>query len=332
MKNKIIGIILGDPAGIGPEIVCKVLADNDWKGKFNPVIIGSEESFLNGMEVSKVKLEYRKVHSFSDLDTESNEIILFHKDDFIVTDLIPGEISLEIGKVTIRMIETAIDMVKADVIDAIVYAPINKNAINMADMSYSDELQIFKRIGGFDGLALEMNYSSNIWTTRVTGHIPLKKVSENLNSKKILDVIKLTNESLMKLGIKNPIHYVCALNPHGGEGGLFGDEEISIISPAVELATAEGISAQGPIPADVVFQKAFSGECDSVITMYHDQGQIALKTKAFGEGITYLVGLPFIAITVGHGVGYDIAFKGVAKVNSFQNAIEMTLSLINNSK
>lgn len=332
MKNKIIGIILGDPGGIGPEIVCKTLAENDWKGKFKPIVIGSEESFIKGMEISKVKLKYKKVHTFRELKTESNEIYLYHKDDFLVANIIPGKISLEVGKATISMIEAAVNLIKVEIIDAIVYAPINKNAINMADESYSDELQIFKKITNFNGLSLEMNYSSNLWTTRVTGHIPLMEVSKNLSIKKILEVIKLTNKSLKKMGMKSPVHCVCGLNPHGGESGLFGDEEINIISPAVALAAAEGISVHGPISADVVFQKAFLGACDSVITMYHDQGQIALKTKAFGEGITYLVGLPFIVTTVGHGVGYDIASKGIANMSSFKNAIKITLSLINNSK
>ena len=248
--------------------------------------------------------------------------------DFNLPNLQPGKLSVEIGRMTLRMLEISVELLKRNLIDAIVYAPINKRAINLANNVFSDELEVFKSLMEFNGLALEMNYSSNIWTARCTGHIPLMEVSKNLNVEKIIDVIRLTQATLVDAKVDNPKILVAALNPHGGEGGNFGDEEIKIITPAVEKAKAEGILVEGPIPADVIFDKAFSGECDAVITMYHDQGQIALKTKSFAEGITYLAGLPYPIFTVGHGVGYDIAFKGIAKDDSIRNAIDIANRII----
>jgi 4-phospho-D-threonate 3-dehydrogenase / 4-phospho-D-erythronate 3-dehydrogenase len=328
MKIPVLGVILGDAAGIGPEIVCKMLYAGNWKGNYTPIIIGNEYVFNLGMKYAGVNLKYEKYSKAEGLNQLSNTIILFDNNQFDPGKIEMGTISNQSGISIIEMIKAAVKLKKANLIDGIIYAPINKNAINLADSSFTDELHVFKHFSDFDGLCLEMNYACNLWTTRVTGHIPLMKVSSYLSINSILDVVRLTNQILRITGIKAPRLYAAALNPHGGEGGLFGSEEEKIITPAIKQANLEGINIKGPFPADTIFNRAFSGECDAVVTMYHDQGQIALKTKCFGEGITLMAGLPFISATPGHGVGYDIAGKGIANEMSIQNAVKIALQMI----
>lgn len=328
MKTSVLGIILGDAAGIGPEVVCKMLHSGNWKGSYTPVIIGDEYVFNFGMKCAGVSLEYKRCLKAEDLIELSDTAILYDNNQFNPGKFEIGTVNVQSGNAIIEMIKTAVKLKRANKIDGIVYAPINKVAINLANNKFTDELQVFKYFGEFEGFCLEMNYASNLWTARVTGHIPLMEVGSHLNIDYILDVVRLTNRSLKLTGIETPRLYIAALNPHGGEGGLFGNEEINIIAPAVRKAKLEGINLEGPFPADTVFNRAFSGECDGVVTMYHDQGQIALKTKSFGEGVTLMAGLPFIATTPGHGVGYDIAGKGIANEMSMQNAVRIALKMV----
>lgn len=329
MNDKVLGVILGDPAGVGPEIVSKTLSKFSNGIQNKVVIIGGENSLVRGMEITNSKFHYSIVSDPESILKSTSPIVIYNDEGFENPNTKPGIMDVDNGKCMINMLKASIDLFHMNIIQGIVYAPLNKNAINLANEEYSDELEVFRRYSNFHGLALEMNYASNLWTTRVTGHIPLMDISKHLTIDRILDVVRLTNSSLVKFGINNPKLFVCALNPHGGERGLFGDEEIKIISPAVALATAEGINIEGPFPADTVFHKAFSGECDAVVTMYHDQGQIALKTKSFSEGVTFLAGLPFIVTTAGHGVGYDIAHKGIANEAALENAISIALKFIN---
>lgn len=328
MKTPALGIILGDAAGIGPEVVCKILYSGDWKGRYIPIVIGSEMALKLGMKCAGVEFKYKKCSKGEKLTETSDSIILFENHQFNPGKIEIGTTSVHIGHSVIESMRAAVMLRKANIIDAIVYAPINKTAINLANNNFTDELQLFKHFSNFNGLCFEMNYVSNLWTTRVTGHIPLMKVSLYLNVDRILDVVRLTNNSLKLMGKKNPLIYISALNPHGGECGLFGTEEKDIISPAVDQAKLEGINAEGPFPADTVFYRGFSGECDAVVTMYHDQGQIALKTKSFSRGVTLLAGLPFIVTTPAHGVGYDIAGKGIANEKSMQSAVSVALQMI----
>jgi len=330
MKIPVLGIILGDAAGIGPEVVCKILHSNDWKGNYTPVIIGNERVFNLGMKHAGVNLEYNKYSKLQDLNHLPNTIILFDNDRFEPIKVEMGTINIQSGRSIIEMIKVSVKLKEANIIDGITYAPLNKTEINLANSNFTDELQIFKHFSKFSGKCLEMNFACNLWTSRVTGHIPLMEVSSYLKVDSILEVIRLTSKSLKLTGIKTPRLFVTALNPHGGEGGLFGTEERDIITPSVNKANLEGINVKGPFPADTIFNRAFSGQCDAVITMYHDQGQIALKTKCFGEGVTLLAGLPFTVTTPAHGVGYDIAGKGMANEISMQNAIKIALKMARN--
>lgn len=329
MKKPTIGIILGDATGVGPEVVCKMLDSAKNKTDFTPIVIGNEAVFKLGMIHSGTELEYKKFSEMEEINTLSSNdsIILYDNYKFD-----PGELETatkELGNSIIEMIRASVELINMGIIDAIVYAPINKKMINLSNPNFSDEMQLFKHLTNYEGLCLEMNYCNNVWTSRVTGHVPLMEVSSYLSIERIVEVIELTNKSLKDLGIRNPSIYVSALNPHGGEGGLFGREEIDIITPAVEEAKNKGMNVKGPFPADTIFHRAFSGECNAVITMYHDQGQIALKTKGFSEGVTMLAGLPITVLTPAHGVGYDIAGKGIANHIPMLNAVKITVDIVN---
>lgn len=330
MEMPVLGIILGDASGIGPEIVCKMLNLKKTGRSFKPIIIGSEKVFKSGMKYSGV-LEYKRYSDIRDIHESSNldEIVLYDNNKFEPGEL--GTMDKQSGNSFIEMIKTSIELANNHIIDAIVYAPINKKLINIANNCYTDELQVFKHLLNYNEFCIEMNYSGNLWTSRVTGHIPLMQVSSYLNINRIVNIIKLTNQSLKLMGISDPLLYVSAINPHGGEGGLFGTEEDDIIIPAVAQAKSEGINVKGPFPADTIFYRAFSGECNAVITMYHDQGQIALKTKCFDGGVTLLAGLPLTVLTTGHGVGYNIAGKGIASYNSMLNAVNIAIKMTRNN-
>lgn len=186
---------------------------------------------------------------------------------------------------------------------------------------YDDEIRFISEKIGFNGKAREFNVLENIWNARVTSHIPLAEVSANLSKEAILAELALTFDCLRRSGVETPRIAVAGLNPHAGDGGSFGMEEIDIITPAVEEAAAKGWSVEGPFPADTVFLRAIKEGFHAVLTMYHDQGQIAMKMMGFDRGVTMLGGLPFPVCTPAHGTAYDIAEKGIANPRASEEAL-----------
>jgi len=205
--------------------------------------------------------------------------------------------------------------------DAVCFTPFNKQAMRLAEPTYDDEILFTSNVLGFKGAATEFNILEGLWNARVTSHIPLAEVSENLSIERIVAALELTTTALRAAGFAPPRIGVAALNPHAGDGGNFGREEIDIIEPAVKKAKAKGLPADGPYPADTVFVRAKAGQFDAVLTMFHDQGQIAMKLLGFDRGVTLLGGYPFPICTPAHGTAYDIAGKGVANVGAARAAL-----------
>jgi 4-hydroxythreonine-4-phosphate dehydrogenase len=193
--------------------------------------------------------------------------------------------------------------------------------MRMADPSYDDEIRFTAGVLGFKGAATEFNILEGLWNARVTSHIPLAQVAASLSIEGIVEALELTAVALRAAGFAPPRIGVAALNPHAGDGGNFGREEIDIIEPAVRQAKARGLPADGPYPADTVFVRARAGQFDAVLTMYHDQGQIAMKLLGFDRGVTLLGGFPFPICTPAHGTAYDIAGKGVANTGAARAAL-----------
>lgn len=205
--------------------------------------------------------------------------------------------------------------------DAVCFTPFNKGAMRLVTPGYEDEIGFTAEAIGFQGVAKEFNVLEGLWNARVTSHVPLKDVAGLLSEKAILDNLRLTDAALRASGVARPRIAVAGLNPHAGDHGNFGHEEILVIAPAVEAGKREQIDCDGPFPADTVFLRAKRGDFDAVLTMYHDQGQIAMKLIGFDAGVTLMGGFPFPICTAAHGTAYDIAGQGIAHPGAMRNAV-----------
>ena len=238
-----------------------------------------------------------------------------------------GEASAKGGGFAMTNYKTALRLAQDGVIDAICFTPFNKAALRLAGNPYDDELHLAADVLGHRGPCSEYNVLEALWNARVTSHVPLAKVSSLLTIDSIMQALTLTNATLKAAGFAYPRIAVAGLNPHAGDGGNFGREEIDVIAPAVAKAKAMQIGAEGPYPADTVFLRARDGKCDAVLTMYHDQGQIAMKLMGFERGVTVLGGLPVPICTPAHGTAYDIAGQGIANVEASRRAFLLACAM-----
>ena len=197
---------------------------------------------------------------------------------------------------------------------------------------YDDEIRFIRDVIGSDAPSSEFNILGGLWNARVTSHVPLSEVARNITEDRILNALSLANAALRAAGFDNPRIAVAALNPHAGDGGNFGREEIDVIQPAVEKAKAKGLNVQGPYPSDTVFLRAKNGDFDAVLTMYHDQGQIAMKLMGFDRGVTLIGGFPFPICTPAHGTAYEIAGKGIANLGATRAAMLLAIKMANEKR
>lgn len=318
----IIGLILGDASGVGPEIIAKLAANSFYKEHCRPVVLGDARILEMGAKASGVTVPKEIIGSISEATWENGIPVLDQKNQDPST-VAYGTLTKENGKVTLDLLKLATDLFKAKEIHGFCFGPLNKSAMIEAGCAFESEHHYLAHLFEHTAPFGEINHVDNLWTTRTTSHIPIKEVSENLTENKILRAMTLAHETLKAAGIENPRLGVAALNPHGGEHGKCGREEIDVIEPTIRKANEEGIHAMGPYPSDILFIKAFRGDFDGVVTMYHDQGQIALKLKGFDQGITIAGGLPAPIVTCAHGTAYDIAGKGIVKTSAFENAVKM---------
>ena len=306
MKKPLIALAMGDPAGISPELTAKVVGLKEVRDAARVVVVGDRRIFDDGARVAGIAVP----------DVEFQD--LKHRDPSTVQRGVAAKAG---GESALANYRTALRMVADGKADAVCFTPFNKQAMRMAEPTYDDEILFTSNVLGFKGLATEFNVLEGLWNARVTSHIPLKDVSAHLSVDKIVAALEITAAALRAAGFNPPRIGVAALNPHAGDGGNFGREEIDIIEPAVRKAKAQGLPADGPYPADTVFVRAKAGQFDAVLTMYHDQGQIAMKLLGFDRGVTLLGGYPFPICTPAHGTAYDIAGKGVANVGAARAAL-----------
>jgi 4-hydroxythreonine-4-phosphate dehydrogenase len=237
-----------------------------------------------------------------------------------------GQLNAQSGECAYQYILKAIDIAMEGAVDAVVTAPINKESLQMAGHVYPGHTEILAERTGTDETVM-MLAAGSMRVLHVTTHIPLSQVPGAISTERIVRVLELGDEALKKMGIKKPLFAVAGLNPHAGEGSIFGDEEYRIITPAVELALDKGIRVEGPIPPDVVFLKMHRGKYDAIVAMYHDQGHIPLKLLAFESGVNVSLGLPIIRTSVDHGTAFDIAGKGLADPGSLVEALRLAASM-----
>jgi 4-hydroxythreonine-4-phosphate dehydrogenase len=322
-----IALVPGDCTGIGPEQTARILADGNLADVAHLVVVGDARVLEMGMVHAGVQFDIERVASPRQALRRRGVVSLV---DLANTDpaLFPlGKASAESGRLTGETLSRAIDLAKAGEVDAITFAPLNKRAMFDGGWKFPDEHKMFANLLGHQGYFSEMNVLDGQWMSRVTGHQSLREALDCINPESITDAIKLADRMMRKAGVATPRIAVAALNPHAGEGGLFGRDEIEMIRPTVEAAAKTGITCSGPFPADTVYIRAFAGEFDSVVAMYHDQGQIATKLRGFNRGVTVTAGLDTVFTTPSHGTAFDIVGKGVAKIGALESAVRLAAQL-----
>ncbi|MFC4274851.1 PdxA family dehydrogenase [Achromobacter aloeverae] len=323
----IIALTPGDCTGIGPEQVARILHDGRLAAVARIVVVGDARVLDLGMRQAGVSFDYRRYDTPASVDWSHGAVPLVDLGNTDPALYPPGAGSAASGQVTGATLARAIDFAKAGEVDAISFAPLNKRAMFDGGWRFPDEHKMFAHLLGHQGHFGEMNVLGNQWMSRVTSHIALRQALDQITREAVQDAIVLSDSMMKKAGIAQPRIAVAALNPHGGENGLFGTEEIDIIRPAVAAMAARGIGCSGPYPADTVYLKAFAGDYDGVVSMYHDQGQIATKMQGFNRGVTITAGLDTVFTTPAHGTAFDIVGKGVANTGAIEAAIGLASRL-----
>ena len=323
-----IALVPGDCTGIGPEQTARILAAGNLSDVANLVVVGDARVLEIGMSHAGVQLDIERVASPAKASFRRGVVPLV---DLANTDpsLFPlGKASAESGRLTGETLSRAIDFAKAGEVGAITFAPLNKRAMFDGGWKFPDEHKMFAHLLGHQGYFSEMNVLDGQWMSRVTGHQSLREALDGINPASITDSIELVHRMMRRAGVARPRIAVAALNPHAGENGLFGRDEIEMIRPTVEAAAKTGIACTGPYPADTVYIRAFAGEFDSVVAMYHDQGQIATKLLGFNRGVTVTAGLQTVFTTPAHGTAFDIVGTGVANTGALESAVRLAAKLV----
>ncbi|MEP9389872.1 4-hydroxythreonine-4-phosphate dehydrogenase PdxA [Mesorhizobium sp. KR9-304] len=318
-RRPIVALAMGDPAGISPELAAKLVDSKTVAAAARLVVIGDRRILEDGARIAGVTLDIEEVES--DVIGAADSPVLIDLRNLEPADVSIGEATPAGGRFAVENFTLALTLAHAGKVAAVCYTPFNKKAMRFAHPGYDDESRFISKLLRLDGRVREFNVLDTVWNARVTSHIPLKDVAASLSKEAILAEIGLTVDCLKRSGITGPRLLVAGLNPHAGDGGSFGMEEIDIIGPAIEAAAAQGFDVSGPHPADTVFLTARAGGYHAVLTMYHDQGQIAMKLMGFDRGVTMLGGLPFPVCTPAHGTAYDIAGKGIANPRASEEAI-----------
>lgn len=320
-----LAVIPGDPSGIGPELIAKLLHEPPTLARADIVLIGDRHVFERGAEQAGLSLR-----ALAPVDLVASGLHALPGGlSYLNTELIApeavviGEVNEAGGRFSLRTLDMALDLVREGTCDAVLFGPFNKAALHMAGLGHDDELHYMASYLGHEGHVCELNTLDGMWTSRVTSHVALRDVAELIDEPRILNAIRLVDRTLKASGLSRPRIAVAGLNPHCGDNGNFGREEIEVIAPAVRKAAERQIDVTGPWPADTIFLKAKAGEVDAIVTMYHDQGQIALKLMGFDRGVTVQGGLPLPVATPAHGTAFDIAGKGVADLGATRAAFNV---------
>jgi 4-hydroxythreonine-4-phosphate dehydrogenase len=317
---------MGDPAGIGPEVVLKAVAEDEIKNVCIPIIIGDAQLLAHTARTLDLQCGYDIVRFDEPIPDEPNGPIIFHLDN-IGGFVEPGIESGAAGKAAAGYIEAAVRLCAAGSVDAIATAPINKRALFLGGYSFPGHTEFLAHLTNTEEFAMAF-VAANLRIVLLSTHVPLAEAIRLVQRERIMRTIHLTHRELRRWGIERPRLAVAALNPHGAEGGLFGVEEAIEIAPAIEACHGtDEMNVQGPFSADTVFLRASRGEFDAVIACYHDQAMIPVKCLSFGEAVNVTLGLPFIRTSVDHGTAFDIAGKGLAEHSSMVAAIKLAADL-----
>ncbi len=313
---------MGDPCGVGPEIIAKALSLPETYEACRPLVIGHPDILQTNLKFATHGLGVREVDSPESAVFEWGQVEVLSPCEVDLDEVRVGAVCREAGRAAVAWVVEAIGLAMSDRIGGIVTAPLNKEAMNQAGHRYAGHTELLaERTGGSD--VRLMLASDRLNVAHVTGHVALMDVAERLTEDRVYDTLAMLREALIDLGKPNPRIVVCGLNPHAGEAGLFGQEDADLIQPAVDRATAEGWLVEGPLPADTVFFKAYDGLFDGVVAMYHDQGHAPVKLVAFDQAVNVTLGLPIVRVSVDHGTAFDIAGKGIARVDNMLRTLKL---------
>ncbi len=330
----VVALTLGDPAGIGPELIARLLARPETLQQANVVLVGDRWLWDDGQRIAGTAVELAPVASFDAVrgrpDTARPAFLAV---DTVQAGQVPrGQAQAAGGASVLAVLDRCLDAARAGQIDAITFAPLNKHAMKLGGLRHDDELHHFAQALGVTGYFCEFNTLNGLWTSRISSHVPLKDVPKYIERQRIVEATTLIYRSLQANGVPAPRVAVAGFNPHNGDGGTCGREEIDVIAPAVAELNALGMPVIGPFSPDTIFLRGRDGELDAIVTMYHDQGQIALKLMGFSQGVTVQGGLPVVITTPAHGTAYDIAGTGRASVEATANAFAIAARMGRNRR
>jgi len=325
-RKPAIAITMGDPCGIGPEVVAKALADPRVYLSCRPLVVGNSHAIKQAVALTGVGLKVNQPTDLSRAGLDPGVIDLVDTGNLNPEDITVGEINPTCGKAAMEWVTKAGELALAGTVDGLATAPLNKEAASLAGYTSIGHMELLQELSGAKTVAT-MLMAKNLRVVHLTTHRSLRVACDYVKKDRILQYLRLTHESFVNWGFTRPSIAAAALNPHGSDGGLLGDEESQEIAPAVAAAQEEGINAIGPVPADAVFHQAVENRYDVVLAMYHDQGHIPVKVYGFEESITANLGLPFVRTSVDHGTAFDIAGKGVASQTSMLESIRLAVAL-----
>ena len=334
-SRPVIAITMGDAAGVGPEIVVKALALEEMYALCRPLVVGDAGVLDRARQMLGLRVDLHPIADVGGGRFESGSIDLLNLANIDLARLKAGEVSAMAGKAAVEYVLKAGQLAMSGEVQGMATAPLNKEAMQLGGYDYIGHTEILADLTGAPRCTT-MLITGSLRVVHVTRHLPLRQVADSIIKERVLETIQLTAEGLRGMGIEEPCLGVAALNPHGGEGGLLGREEIEEIAPAVEAAQAIGIDARGPYPADSIFFRAITGDFDAVVAMYHDQGHIPVKVHGFERSVTVTLGLPIVRTSVDHGTAFDIAWQassrgsargGLASPQSLIEAIKLAAEM-----
>ncbi|HTO12805.1 MAG TPA: 4-hydroxythreonine-4-phosphate dehydrogenase PdxA [Candidatus Binatia bacterium] len=338
MRQPILGVTMGDPAGVGPEIIARAAAEPAVRATSRPVVIGDASAMREALALVGSRLALHAVARVGDCRWADDTLEVLDLGNVDMATLPRSQVSAAAGRAAYGYIARAVELARAGEIHAIVTAPVNKEALAAAGVPHSGHTEILAQLTDTRDFAMLL-MGKALKVIHVTTHVALRRVPDLVTRERVLRTIRLAQRTLEGLGRPRGRIAVCGLNPHAGEDGLFGDEEQTAIGPAIEAARAGGLNVTGPLPADTVFSRARGGEFDIVVAMYHDQGHIPVKTLGFEydeaaktwtglSGVNVTIGLPFLRVSVDHGTAFDRAWKGIANHESMVEALDVATTML----
>ena len=327
MPKPVVAFTFGDASGIGPELVAKLLTRSEISTA-QILLVGDAWVWTQGQKIAGVSPPVKVIKDWSEARRGDGTPMLLEMQTVAQTDIIQGQVTAAAGRGARQVLTACLDAAMRGDIDAVCFAPLNKQAMKKGGMAFEDEQHFFADHLGVTGYFCEFNTLGTLWTSRISSHVPLADIPKYVTKDRIKAAARLTFQTLKRAGFAQPRVALAALNPHGGDGGTCGREEIDIIEPAARELNEEGLPILGPFPADTIFLKARDALLDSIVTMYHDQGQVAVKLLGFERGVTVAGGLPVPITTPAHGTAFDIVGQGKANAEAMTQAFLLAAKMV----